>query len=616
MVNSLRVANCQGQHRKAVPDTDSSVQALLLNFNAFSAISGTSFPRMASLTFLSLGKQLGGCLSVGERAFQNVSNVTFLDLGGNGNVSLHPAAFRGLAKLEVLLLDANGFGEGVLESGFFQDLVSLKRLDLSGNHIRWLRPDPSFRGLAALSVLQLKLNRIEGICGDDLEHLRGRHLDLLDLSSNRLLRRSACRNAFRNLTLGTLDVSGNPWNVKEAERFFAGLDGAKIRHLALRHSGAIGSGFGFHNLQDLSGSTFSRLRQAGVVSLDMSHGFLHELVSSAFTGLPDLSRLLLRSHRIGRIQDGAFAGLGKLRALDLSDNLLGELYLESLKGSPIFSPSAPGPQVQPHRNRKLPSLRRLLLGQNRIRDAWGVECLGGNVTHLDLASNRLADLGQLWGQLGELPHLRFLNLSHNRLAQCLRVRKSPPALRALDLSHNVLGVIWEGGRCMDIFQGSPKLVALNLSSSALRRLPEGLFRVLGALENLDLSSNLLSELPDRAFQALGSLHTLSLRGNPLLTLSPAPFAALGKLQLLDLRRLSLVCDCGLSDIQVWVEEKARVLSEGDNGTLLCLLLKRSFFAVALSARLPKKPVSPSIKQTPHFLHWRGDGNSRRQQMNK
>ncbi|XP_072840486.2 toll-like receptor 5 [Pogona vitticeps] len=288
-VNALKVADCQGQGHRAIPETDLSVQVLLLNFNSFSILLNSSFPRLGSLAFLSLGKQRTGSLLLGERAFQNVPNITFLDLGGNGNLTLHPGAFRGLSKLEVLLLDVNGFGDEVLENGYFRDLVSLKRLDLSGNRIRRLRPDPSFRGLGALSILQLRLNRIQAICGDDLGPLGGRRLALLDLSTNPLRDQPACGHPFRNLTLGTLDVSGNPWNVGEAERFFAKLNGTRIRHLKFRHSGAVGSGFGFRNLKDLSASTFSGLRHASVVSLDLSHGFLNELVPSAFSGLPDLN---------------------------------------------------------------------------------------------------------------------------------------------------------------------------------------------------------------------------------------------------------------------------------------------------------------------------------------
>ncbi|KAJ6654185.1 hypothetical protein lerEdw1_007282 [Lerista edwardsae] len=607
-VNAWLVADCQAQGHQDVPQIRRSAQVLLLNFNRLSAISSSSFPRMESLRKLSLGKQQGGPLSVGERAFENVAGITFLDLGGNWNISLHPEALAGLARLEVLLLDSNGFDEAILENGHFRDLVSLRRLDLSGNGIRRLRPDPTFRGLGQLSVLQLKLNRVEALCGDDLRALRGRHLALLDLSANRLSARQACANPFRNLMLGTLDVSSNRWGVAEAERFFAGLDGAWVQRLKLRHSGAIGSGFGFRNLADLSATTFSGLRHSGLLSLDLSHDFLNELVSSAFSALPDLRILLLRANQITKIHAGAFAGLGRLRVLDLSGNLLGELYaeaLQDLKSSPLQRLALGSNHIGAVQQGalegfgalqvldlqdnalsrvpggRLPSLQRLELGQNRIRDAWGIERLGPNLTHLDFSANRLTDLGQLWGRLGAIPPLQFLNLSHNRLSRCFRDEGGPAHLRELDLSHNDLGRIWQAGACRRLFQRLESLTVLNLAANALQALPEGLFQGAGALQTLDLGGNLLPTLPEDAFHGLASLHMLSLRGNPLVAIAPAAFHPLVCLRTLDVQGWTLLCDCGLAGFQSWLQSE-EVALVGDEGSPQCVQTSPSFARISLS----------------------------------
>ncbi|XP_033030737.1 toll-like receptor 5 [Lacerta agilis] len=613
-VNSLLVANCQAQRHKEVPETDRSLQVLLLNFNFLSNISDSSFSQMTSLRMLSLGKQLGGSLYVGERAFQNVPSVRILDLGGNKNLTMHPAAFHGLAQLEVLLLDFNGFDEGVLERGYFQDLVSLKRLDLSGNRIRRLRPDPTFQGLRKLSVLQLKLNRIGEICGEDLRHLRGHHLALLDLSSNRLLNPNACTNPFFSIVLGTLDVSSNSWNAMEAQKFFTRLNGTRIHNLKMQHSAALGSGFGFHNLKGISPSTFLGLRGSGVYSFDVSNGFLRELGPSVFSGLPDLNILLLRSNQITEIQDGAFSGLSQLRLLDLSHNLLGELYtkaLQPLRSSPlqhlILKSNHLGIvqhdalvglnslQTLDLRDNalvrvpagKLPSLLRLMLGQNRIGDAWGLERLSSNLTHLDFSSNRLSDLGSLWGQLGKNPTLRFLNLSGNQLAKCFRAERGPRELRELDISHNDLGDIWKTEKCVDIFQHLEKLRVLNLSSNGLRALPEGLFQGLVSLQTLNLSANLLPMIPEEAFLGLKSLRSLSLHGNPIVTLSHSTFEPLIQLQSLDLSELSLLCDCGLSDFQSLMQDKDSRLS-GAVANLLCIQTSPDFLHLSLSWFLQSK----------------------------
>ncbi|KAK9391320.1 toll-like receptor 5 [Crotalus adamanteus] len=582
-IKNRMVANCQAQGHKVIPNVNVSTQVLLLNFNLLSTIQMSSFPRMSALKMLSLGKQSGGPLYVGERAFANVSNITSLDLGGNGNLSLHPNAFQGLTQLKILLLDANGFDHRILEKGYFQDLLSLEVLDLTGNHLDRLRPDPTFQGLKKLKVLQLKLNKIGAICGDDLQYLSGRHLTFLDLSSNRLSSDPSCsNNPFRNITLGILDISSNPWDVVRVEQFLKSLNGTQIQNLKVQHSGAIGSGFGFKNLKDISATTFSGLRHSHIRTFDMSHGFLNALNASVFSSLPDLNTLLLTSNQINKIQNGAFSGLNKLQVLDLSDNLLGELYtkgLEDLKSSPLQRLILKSNHIGivqhdalmglkslqfldlqdnaldrvPSGN--LPSLLRLNLGQNRIQNTWGIEKLGPNLAHLDLSSNRLTDLANVWNHLAEIPYLKVLNLSSNHLARCSRVEKSPRPLAQLDLSHNDLGNIWATQKCTDLFQHLEKLLVLNLSSNHLRDLPANLFHGLASLEILDLGANMLHKLPDRIFPSLKSLRALSVRENPLMTLSPSSFQPVRQLRFLDLRELSLVCSCDLKGFQNWLQNQ-------------------------------------------------------------
>ncbi|XP_058016516.1 toll-like receptor 5 [Ahaetulla prasina] len=583
-INNRLVANCQAQGLRAIPHVDVSTQVFLLNFNLFSTIQMSSFPLLSALKMLSLGKQLGDPLYVGERAFANVSNLTFLDLGGNRNLSLHPEAFQGLTKLKVLHLDFSGFDNRILEKGYFRDLVSLETLDLRGNRLHQLSPDPTFQRLKKLSVLRLELNQIGAICGDDLRYLRGRHLTFLDLSSNRLSRDrpSSCANPFLNITLGTLDISSNPWDVTRIEDFLKRLNGTTIQNLKVQHSGAIGSGFGFQNLKDISNTTFSGLRHSRIRTFDMSHGFLNALNSSVFSSLPDLNTLLLRSNQINKIQKGAFSGLSKLQVLDLSDNLLGELYtegLEDLKSSAlrrlilksnhigIFQHDAltglkslqfldlQDNALDRVPSGNLPSLLHLNLGQNRIRDIWGIEKLAPNLVHLDLSFNRLKDLENAWHHLAEISPLRFLNLSGNHLSRCSQVQKSPRQLTQLDLSHNNLGDIWATQRCTDLFQHLEKLRALNLSSNHLRDLPGNLFQSLTSLEILDLGANRLHKLPEQIFRSLKSLHGLSVRGNPLMTLSPATFQPMGQLRFLDLRELSLVCSCDLRNFSNWLQNR-------------------------------------------------------------
>uniref|UniRef100_A0A8C5WZF1 Toll-like receptor 5L n=1 Tax=Laticauda laticaudata TaxID=8630 RepID=A0A8C5WZF1_LATLA len=574
-INNHIVANCQAQGLEAIPKVDVSTQVLLLNFNLFSLLQESSFPQMSALKMLSLGKQLGKPLHVGERAFANVPNITFLDLGGNAKLSLHPKAFQGLTKLKVLLLDTSGFDSRILEKGYFQDLLSLETLDLQGNQLHRLNPDPTFQRLKKLSVLQLKLNKIEAICGDDLQYLRGRHLTILDLSSNRLSSNdSSCPKPFRKITLGTLDLSSNPWDVVHIRTF------------------------------------------------DMSHCFLSTLNTSVFSKLPDLTTLFLRSNQINKIQPGAFSGLKKLQVLDLSNNLLGELYtggLEDLKSSPLQRLILKSNHIGivqhnalmglnslqfldlqdnaldrvPRGN--LPSLLHLNLGQNRIWDTWGIEKLGPNLIHLNLSANRLKDLANVWNHLAKIPSLKFLNLSSNHLASCSRVEKSPRQFIQLDLSHNDLGSIWATQKCMDLFQHLEKLQVLNLSSNHLQDLPGKLFQSLASLEILDLRANRLHKLPERIFRHLKSLRSLSLHGNPLVTLSPFLFQPMGKLQFLDLRELSLICTCNLNNFQNWLQNQ-NTIAKASEVLLTCIHTSSNFQRLSLN-------LLPHIAMSGIFFLW-------------
>uniref|UniRef100_A0A8C0JAC4 Uncharacterized protein n=1 Tax=Chelonoidis abingdonii TaxID=106734 RepID=A0A8C0JAC4_CHEAB len=280
-------------------------------------------------------------------------------------------------------------------------------------------------------------------------------------------------------------------------------------------------------------NTFSGLSQSRVLSFDMSHGFLSKLGPLVFSGLPDSSPLLhlnLKSNHIGAIQHNALEGLRTLQTLNLQDNALSRV------------PSG-----------RLPALEHLLLGQNRIKDAWGIGKLSMNLTFLDLSSNRMQDLRGLWNELRGIPALQFLNLSHNQISSCSehqdRAMPRHSQLRVLDLSENSLNIVWKAGGCVNIFHHLDRLTFLNLSRNNLQTLPEGLFQGLVYLQTLDLSGNLMAMLPDGLFQDLRSLQMLELQGNPLVTLSPSVLQPLQALAFLNLQEVSLenqqetVCLC-------------------------------------------------------------------------
>ncbi|KAM4721863.1 toll-like receptor 5 [Rhinophrynus dorsalis] len=580
--------NCLSQGLETIPSViPPHTQVLFLSFNKIQSITQNSFPDLPLLQALTLGAQVSsGSLSVGKSAFIHLPNLTSLDLGSNQNIRLHPEAFEGLSRLEVLLLDNNRLDESVLESGLFRDLTSLRKLDLSFNQIRRLRPDPSFLQLSFISSLILKLNKIKFLCGEDLQNLQGRRLELLDLSSNplQISDTASCTNPFKNITIGTLDISSMAWDSKKVDYFFRTISGTQVKHVKMSHTASLGSGYGFYNLRDPDENTFSGLNASNIQVFDLSHGFISQLVPQLFSSFPKLLSLDLSSNKISRISTGAFSGLGHLVNLNLSGNLLGDLMSNNLQGlgsttlkaldlssnnlgviqygaldrfTALESLNLKDNALKHIPSVKLPSVTLVLLKENRITDTFGLTSFCPNATFLDISSNRLTDLTFLW-EILELESLQYLFLGRNQLSRCspARARKlsTKNSLLQLDLSDNALGQVWKSGQCGDIFKNLGQLESLNLARNQISSLPDDLFQGLTNLHTLDLSGNNFRFITSEMFMGLTSLKSLNLAKNSFVTLSPSFVEPLDSLESIDLSEITLICDCELKELWNWIED--------------------------------------------------------------
>ncbi|XP_053305396.1 toll-like receptor 5 [Spea bombifrons] len=595
---SRLVYACQAKNLFSVPSLiPPDTQVLLLPFNNIPTVSQHSFPALHLLQALSLGSQtISTSFLVEEAAFYNLPNLTSLDLGGNRHISLHPGAFKGLTKLEVLLLDSNGLNESVLESGLFKELISLRKLDLSFNRILRLHPDPSFLNLRYISSIVLKFNKINLPCGKDLQNLQGKRLDLLDLSSNPLNfnATNSCPNPFKNITLGILDISSMAWDAERVGNFFKIISGTQIKNIKMRHNGLLGSGFGFQNLKDPDEVTFSGLNSSKTYFLDLSHSFISQLAPQVFSSFPELLSLDLSYNKISRLSPGAFSGMRELVSLNLSGNLLGEIMSKSfqelgstpLKALDLSSNHIGAVQYEAMNvlgsleslnlrdnalNKippvKLPSLTLLILGQNRISNTYGLSSFCPSAKILDLSSNRLTDVRSLW-EILDLSSLQYLQLGRNQLSCCSPTQSGKRAptsgLLYLDLSDNSLGFVWKTEQCADIFMSLEKLEILNLAKNHISYLPYDLFKGLVSLHTLDLSRNHLTQIQSGQFLGLSSLKTLNLGTNSLITLSTANLEPLVALESIDLSEVTFVCGCGLWDVWHWMKVNNITVLTGDS----------------------------------------------------
>ncbi|XP_063294584.1 toll-like receptor 5 [Pelobates fuscus] len=602
LAKSRLVQSCQAQGLQAIPsDIPPETQVLLLNFNNIESVTQHAFPDLQFLQALSLGAQKTvGSFIVGEDAFHHLPNLTSLDLGGNRNLILHPKAFRGLSRLEILLLDSNGLNESVLESSLLMELPSLQKIDLSFNQIHRLRPDPSFLQLSSISSILLKFNKISALCGDDLQYLQGRRIKLLDLSSNPLKYDNlSCTNPFKNITLGILDISSMAWDVKKVENFFKTISGTQVENITMRYNALLGSGFGFKNLKDPSKDTFSGLNSSNIHILDLSNGFISHLAPQLFTGLSELLSLDLSSNKISGLSPGAFLGMGKLVSLNLSNNFLGEILSNSVKdlestslraldlssnhigviqyGSLDVLASLESLNIRNNALTRIPPVKLpratlVILRQNRIADTFGLATFCPLVTFLDISSNRLTDVRSLWDIL-ELRNLQYLLLGRNQLSHCSPVvagkHTRMSGLLFLDMSNNAMGTVWKSGQCGDIFMGLEQLHTLNLSKNDLTSLPENLFRGLLSLRTLDLSQNQLTRIQSGLFLGLGTMKSLNLGSNTLITLSDSNLEPLSSLKTIDLSEITFVCHCDLGNLFDWLLANNVTVHFGAN-TISCI----------------------------------------------
>uniref|UniRef100_A0A3P9H2M0 Leucine-rich repeats and immunoglobulin-like domains 3 n=1 Tax=Oryzias latipes TaxID=8090 RepID=A0A3P9H2M0_ORYLA len=339
-------------------------------------------------------------------------------------------------------------------------------------------------------------------------------------------------------------------------------------------------------------------------TLDLSYNNIVEMKAGSFPALP-LRNMFLNNNRISSMETGCFANLSStLQVLRLNRNRL----------------SAITPKIF-----QLPSLQHLDLSRNRIRHVEGLTFLGlQSLRFLKMQRNgvvRLMD-GAFWG----LENVEVLQLDNNNLTVVTkRWLYGLLTLQQLHLGHNAIGAIEP--EAWDFCQ---KLSQLDLSSNHLTRLEESSFVGLSLLDELHIGNNSISFIADGAFRGLPNLKTLDLKnneiswtiedmngpfsalhnlkrlflhGNRIRSVTAKSFSGLDALQHLDLSRnaimaiqvnafaplknlqelrlntSSLLCDCHLKWLPVWVTEQTFLLRLNASCAHPQTLKGRSVFAV-------------------------------------
>lgn len=579
------MANCAFQNLHWVPALPPHITHLYMEMNHIREINATSLSGLKELQELDLGRQYSP-LMIRNNAFSRQRHLKRLVLGFNIGLQLEPQAFAGLSSLQSLHLDYCSLQESILEDNYLEPLSSLETLNLFGNQIKRLQPAMFFSNMTHLKDFNLKLNKIDKICEPDLVGFQRKHFQVLNLDSVRLrdmINESfdwqKCGNPLRGMSFQTLDLSYNGFSVGKSKQFFRAIKGTKISHLRL--SGHMGKGFPFNNLPDPDHSTFEGLKNSSVHTLDLSKNRIYALQQGVFSPLKDVEIIDVSQNTVNQIHRNAFEGLqGHLKMLNLSHNLLGEIYsytfasLTNLKildlsynhigalGYGSFSglPNLKALYLTGNSLRELgfpaslPSLDYLQLNDNKLMPSSvsSITRFATNIIHLNIQDNRLTNLGDVYTFLTGLKRLQHLLYGGNTIGWCTLSRVSEIGLnnlQVLDLHDSNLQSIWSQGKCLNLFNNLRHLISLNLSFNALQSLPQGIFKGLTSVVEIDLSSNTLTYLQPHVFPR--SLKILNLSNNFIGSPDPVAFRSLS---FLDLKMNRFHCNPNLKSFLTWFKD--------------------------------------------------------------
>ena len=262
--------------------------------------------------------------------------------------------------------------------------------------------------------------------------------------------------------------------------------------------------------------TLGKLEPQGFSSLHLLQELVidgcsfHSIPENAFSGLSNLTKLTVRTNKLGltNIESGAFNNLTQLTHLDISMNSIRSLPTDEIC--------------------KLSSVIHLNVSNNEIGSASDLisssSCLPSLRT-LDLSKNEIISL-----EPGASSSIQFLSLSGNYIRFVSPDVFANMSVHVLDLSDNQINHLPPL-----IFHGLP-LQEVNLANNSLSSLSPDTFQDQKQLEILNLAGNLLvsSLLTPSLTQDMFSLMELNLESNQIDVLHPKVLSNLPNLQVLKL----------------------------------------------------------------------------------
>lgn len=313
--SSLRVLDLSFNHLLTIPDDLFSdltqLSELDLGNNRLESLSSRAFVGLNNLGGLAISSNNLSAESFAEGVFDNLSNLTLLDIAINPLGSIPEGIFDSLSSLDYLSAYETGITE--IPVGTFDSLSNLETLEFNENPIKSI-PAGALTGLTSLKTLGLAMNRLETI-----------PIDILNGSLPALTSLSLADNAgfvWADSSISSsieLDISRYNEIVWDGRYEFIGTL-SNIEQLAEVPSDAKALILRNNGFTDIPQGTFDRFTQ--LEELDLGFNSLVTLPEGIFDNLTGLMALYLGYNQLNAIPADLFNKSHMLGEVSLAGNQL------------------------------------------------------------------------------------------------------------------------------------------------------------------------------------------------------------------------------------------------------------------------------------------------------
>ncbi|KAM3607265.1 uncharacterized protein V6R79_004545 [Siganus canaliculatus] len=416
-------------------------------------------------------------LTVHQNAFQSLTQLETLNLGGNSLKTITPSWFEKMKNLKNLFLAFNYLIGPITQEGeFLNNLGSLERIDLSFNfnlnqYPKNFKLAEEFSNLTSLRILHM-----EGLVFQEIRNYT-----------------LSCLYTLKNLSILNL---GTNFIISTEPIVFSNLQRLKLIYLTENKLFPIPKSREGYNQG--SGFSIPPLLHPPPKSFELEHNLVKQ---ECF----DSGRVLtLSSNNLFFISPEQFQDYGNIACLNLSGN--------------GFSAALNGTEFA-----LLNNLTYLDLSFNKINLAYSYAFKElAKLEVLDISHNdhyfKTFGVSNNLNFTRNLSVLRVLNMSYNFISALTTRQMHSQSLAELRFTHNNLGTLWKerDGSYNMLFTNLTNLTILDISNNGIKKIPDSVYEYLPRnLTTLYISRNSLSDFKWDSLKFFSQLRILDLSFNNL-----------------------------------------------------------------------------------------------------